>query len=408
MAIPKIVSDLETSLAAKIAVGGTTGTIVSNVDDDGVTLADGTYYFTIDGNNSAKEHIKCTKTGTALSDIYSVSRQGVETSGVVREHRVGAKVIMTDYATYKNYFTESVANFVSKTGDETIAGVKTFSSSPIVPTPTTDMQASTKKYVDDNAVAVTGDETIAGVKTFSSSPIVPTPTTDMQAATKKYIDDIAIAGGVDASTSAKGITKLSKAPASATEPIAVGSNDFASETGAGIVEEATQAEVAAGTATGGTGAKLFVTPAKLAAYSKPWTLLNSWTYSGDVSEVVLNNLGGYSDLLIVTPGVVAAGTNSEKQITVSEDNGSTFLGANKYSNIPAGAINDYSIRIGDGYSSGSGAIIIHNATGSVMKMVSGGLNGGALIDSSAAINAVRLFVNNGTNLLGGAMYVYGK
>jgi hypothetical protein len=104
MTLPIIVADLETSLATKIAVGATTGTLISNTDDDGVTLADGTYYFTIDGNNSAKEHIKCTKTGTALSDIYSVSRQGVETSGVVREHRVGAKVIMTDYSTYKNYF----------------------------------------------------------------------------------------------------------------------------------------------------------------------------------------------------------------------------------------------------------------------------------------------------------------
>lgn len=39
----------------------------------------------------------------------------------------------------------------------------------------------------------------------------------------------------------------------------------ASETVRGIVEEATDAEVAAGTATGGTGAKLFVTPAKLIA-----------------------------------------------------------------------------------------------------------------------------------------------
>ena len=37
-------------------------------------------------------------------------------------------------------------------------------------------------------VGTTGDETIAGVKTFSSSPIVPAPTTDMQAATKAYAD----------------------------------------------------------------------------------------------------------------------------------------------------------------------------------------------------------------------------
>jgi hypothetical protein len=44
------------------------------------------------------------------------------------------------------------------------------------------------------AVATTGDETVAGVKTFSSSPIVPAPTTDLQAATKKYVDDNAGGG----------------------------------------------------------------------------------------------------------------------------------------------------------------------------------------------------------------------
>lgn len=82
------------------------------------------------------------------------------------------------------------AGFVVTTGDQTIAGIKTFSSSPIVPAPTTDMQAATRKFVLDNAgVGLTGDQTIAGIKTFSSSPIVPTPTTDMQAATKKYVDD---------------------------------------------------------------------------------------------------------------------------------------------------------------------------------------------------------------------------
>ena len=41
----------------------------------------------------------------------------------------------------------------------------------------------------DNKVWTTWDETIAWIKTFSDSPIVPTPTTDSQAATKKYVDD---------------------------------------------------------------------------------------------------------------------------------------------------------------------------------------------------------------------------
>ncbi|MCT7405612.1 pyocin knob domain-containing protein, partial [Aliarcobacter cryaerophilus] len=38
---------------------------------------------------------------------------------------------------------------------------------------------------------LTGNQTIAGVKTFSASPIVPTPTTDFQAVTKKYTDNVA-------------------------------------------------------------------------------------------------------------------------------------------------------------------------------------------------------------------------
>ena len=56
----------------------------------------------------------------------------------------------------------------------------------------------------------------------------------------------------------------------------------ASETVKGVVEEATDAEVTAGTATGATGAKLFVTPAKLATVLKPaarQTFTSSGTYT---------------------------------------------------------------------------------------------------------------------------------
>ncbi len=42
--------------------------------------------------------------------------------------------------------------------------------------------------LDAEAVRTSGAETIAGVKTFSSSPIVPTPTTSTQAANKSYVD----------------------------------------------------------------------------------------------------------------------------------------------------------------------------------------------------------------------------
>jgi len=62
------------------------------------------------------------------------------------------------------------------TGDQTVAGVKTFSSIPVLPAsdPTTANQAARKAYVDGATVVhTTGDQTIAGVKTFSSIPVLP-------------------------------------------------------------------------------------------------------------------------------------------------------------------------------------------------------------------------------------------
>ena len=48
-----------------------------------------------------------------------------------------------------------------------------------------------------NLVHITGDEAIAGVKTFSSSPIVPTPTEGNQAVNKDYVDNLkTIATGI--------------------------------------------------------------------------------------------------------------------------------------------------------------------------------------------------------------------
>ena len=73
------------------------------------------------------------------------------------------------------------SSFVNKTGDETIAGVKTFTSSPVVPTPTSSdnsTRVSTTAFVktavsskadDNSAVHKTGDETITGLKTFTNN-----------------------------------------------------------------------------------------------------------------------------------------------------------------------------------------------------------------------------------------------
>jgi hypothetical protein len=56
------------------------------------------------------------------------------------------------------------------------------------------------------------DEEITAEWTFDESPIVPTPTDDFQAAPKSYVDNVAVLWGADASTTLKGIARLSASP----------------------------------------------------------------------------------------------------------------------------------------------------------------------------------------------------
>lgn len=175
--LKKIVADFRTSLSSKIAVGGTSGTIQSATDDDSVALPAGKYFFTVDGDNSQKEHITCDLSSTNLTNIKSVSRQGTETSGTVREHRVGATVTITDFAHIKRL-------------NDLLNGTDELDS------------AAPLKYDAD-----------------------PTFTDDQSLITKKYADDLAILGSPLASDSVQGISKLSVAAASALDPIAVGTND---------------------------------------------------------------------------------------------------------------------------------------------------------------------------------------
>jgi len=94
---------------------------------------------------------------------------------------------------FRNIKAQVKGNAVALSGNQTVAGVKTFTSFPVTPSsaPTTDYQTANKKYVDDGFVADTGDQSVAGIKTFASFPVTPSsaPTTDYQVANKKYVDD---------------------------------------------------------------------------------------------------------------------------------------------------------------------------------------------------------------------------
>jgi len=87
-------------------------------------------------------------TTTAAGQVLD-ARQGkiLDAALQTKVDRITGKGLSTN--DYDNTEKAALANSVRKTGDETIDGVKTFLSSPILPTPTTDMQGATKKYVDD-------------------------------------------------------------------------------------------------------------------------------------------------------------------------------------------------------------------------------------------------------------------
>ncbi|EAJ6516910.1 hypothetical protein QRU75_001379 [Campylobacter coli] len=93
----------------------------------------------------------------------------------------------------KTELNSKIDNKVTKTGNETIAGVKTFSVPPVSATnPTANNQVANKSYVDtvgNSKVALNGNQTIAGVKTFNAAPVCgANPTQDAQLARKWYVD----------------------------------------------------------------------------------------------------------------------------------------------------------------------------------------------------------------------------
>jgi hypothetical protein len=93
----------------------------------------------------------------------------------------------------RNMKAQIIGNAVALSGNQTIAGIKTFSSFPVTPStaPSSDYQVANKTYVDGNFMDLSSAQTAAGVKTFTSFPEGPStaPTTDYQLANKKYVND---------------------------------------------------------------------------------------------------------------------------------------------------------------------------------------------------------------------------
>jgi hypothetical protein len=64
------------------------------------------------------------------------------------------------------------------------------------------------KATDASVVHLTGNELVAGTKTFSVAPVVPTPSLSSHAANKSYVDSVASSGAPNATATATGLIQL--------------------------------------------------------------------------------------------------------------------------------------------------------------------------------------------------------
>lgn len=171
-------------------------------------------------------------------------------------------------STIENFYKETITRAITLTGATNIyvSALPTPDEGYVVISPSSsslrEIVYYTAKGTDGNGsyLTVTADNRGLGGTTAQThiigEPIRMNVTAEHIKEISDALDQIVAAGAQDATATIKGISK------------------GASETEIGIVQEATDAQVAAGTAIGSTGAKLFVTPAKLA------TKLNS------ISDVV--------------------------------------------------------------------------------------------------------------------------
>ncbi|EHL8529971.1 hypothetical protein KE543_001284 [Campylobacter coli] len=138
------------------------------------------------------EQINGAKTELNSKIDNKVTKTGNETIAGVKTF---SSSIVIPNATANNHATNlgQLNGKVAKTGNETIAGIKTFSVPPVSATnPTANNQVANKSYVDtvgNSKVALSGNQTIAGVKTFNAAPVCgANPTQDTQLARKWYVD----------------------------------------------------------------------------------------------------------------------------------------------------------------------------------------------------------------------------
>lgn len=263
MNIPKISKRFETSLASSLSAAGTSFSTVSATDDDGNALS-GLYALSIDVGNANVEDVIATVSGTTWTVVYrgiDADAPNTEVSGNKKPHSRGAPVVITDYP-----ILGVLRNILN--GDATLPNPLRYADGV---GPVTASDLVDKEYAD--ALAISG----AGLATTDTAGLAEEATEDEinnddssgsagrtfvspeTLATSKYGERLPTADEKAAMEGASG-TAVSSSNKLVDEAL------LASTTLAGLAEEATQAEVDAGT-DAGSGGRLFMNPSKVSKHT---------------------------------------------------------------------------------------------------------------------------------------------
>lgn len=233
--IPVVPSLFDTILASGIGTSDSSLTLSSAALRDGTTLS-GYVCFSIDEGTPVAEFTCGTVSGTSVTGLVRGIDpiSGTTTVTALKfAHRRGADIKVTDYP---------VIGILSRilNGNDTLPNVISYGSNVAISTSSNQLVHS--NYLNNNYVSLPDNQTISGNKTFTGSNTFTlevtgtTPTVAGSLATKGYVDGVATSGAANANTATKG-----------------------------LVQEATGAQIVAGTATGTTGARLFINPSTLAS-----------------------------------------------------------------------------------------------------------------------------------------------
>lgn len=293
------VADFTKQIADSVAIGDTTFTLNSLTDADGVALADAKLYgFTID-TGAKKEYVVATLSSGTFTGVKSISRQGAVTTGFTKEHRIGVAAQITDHAAlyrvvatllgvndldsgvalkYDGAPAQTAPNalatvqFVLDTANGGAVSFNATTIAGVVGENVTDGDWVYFKESDGKWYKTDADDTAKSVN-VKIGKVRATTTTGNSVAGGIFVDgQETVATYVAGTTYYLSNTAGALATSAGTNSVVVGVGDedgdlvffkqglLASTTVAGVVEEATQAEVDAGTAAGATGARLFINP----------------------------------------------------------------------------------------------------------------------------------------------------